>query len=167
MPYIWYILYYIYIIYVLLLRIFPLGGVNGLNSWFPELSVLGILRGDPQVLHVPSDAIHPSPSWSPSWPFRGTIMLTTALTSLFSSILCMCPYQRSRLIYLTFSCMLFTPSSFLMSTLYFFSQCYTSNSSQHPHLCFLDNLFLLLSNCPTFCSIQKYWSNDSHVEIDL
>ncbi|KAK2191315.1 hypothetical protein NP493_54g01000 [Ridgeia piscesae] len=44
-------------------------------------------------------------------------MSTTALTSLFSSILCMCPYQRS-LISLTFSCILFTPSCFLMSTLF-------------------------------------------------
>ena len=84
--------------------------------------------------------------------FPGTLMSTIALTSLFSSILCMCPYQRS-LISLTFSCMLFTPSSFLMSTLFTLSQCYTSNSSQHPHLCFLENLFMLLSNCPTFCSI--------------
>ena len=50
-------------------------------------------------------------------------------TSLFFSILCMCPYQRS-LISLTFSLMLVTPSSFLMSTLYFVSQCYTFNSSQ-------------------------------------
>ena len=98
--------------------------------------------------------------------FPGTIISTIALTLLFSSILCMCPYQRS-LISLTFSCMLFTPSSFLMSTLFTLSQCYTFNSPQHPHLCFLENLFLLLSNCPTFCSIQKYWSNDSHVELDL
>ena len=51
--------------------------------------------------------------------FPGTIISTTALTSLFSSILCMCPYQRS-LISLTFSCMLFTPSSFLMSSLFIF-----------------------------------------------
>ena len=49
--------------------------------------------------------------------FPGTLMSTTALTSLFSSILCMCPYQRS-LIYLTSSCILVTPSSFLMSTLF-------------------------------------------------
>ena len=49
--------------------------------------------------------------------FPGTIMSTTALTSMFYSILCMCPYQRS-LISMTFSCMLFTPSSFLMPTLF-------------------------------------------------
>ena len=49
--------------------------------------------------------------------FPGTLMSPTALTSLFSSILCMCPYQRS-LISLTFSCMLLTPSSFLMPTLF-------------------------------------------------
>ena len=54
----------------LLLRIFPLGRVSGPNSWFPECSVLGILRGDPQFLHVPSDAIHPSPSWSFSWHYH-------------------------------------------------------------------------------------------------
>ena len=53
----------------LLLRLFPLGGVSGPNSWFPECSVLGILRGVPQCLHVPSDAIHPFPSWSPPWSF--------------------------------------------------------------------------------------------------
>ena len=45
--------------------------------------------------------------------FPGTLMSITALSSLFSSILCMCPYQRS-IISLTFSCILFTPSSFLM-----------------------------------------------------
>ena len=49
--------------------------------------------------------------------FPGTLMSTTALTSLFSSILCMCPYQRS-LISLNFSCILVTPSSLLMSTLF-------------------------------------------------
>ena len=49
--------------------------------------------------------------------FPGTLMSTTALTSLFSSILCMCPYQRS-LSSLTFSYILVTPSSFLMSTLF-------------------------------------------------
>jgi len=51
----------------LLLCLFTLGGVSGLNSWFPECSVLGILQGDPQFLHVPSDAIHPSPSWFFPW----------------------------------------------------------------------------------------------------
>ena len=55
--------------YLLLLRLFPLGGVSSPNSWFPECSLLGILRGDPQCLYIPSDAIHPSPSWSPTWPF--------------------------------------------------------------------------------------------------
>ena len=50
--------------------------------------------------------------------FPGTIMSTNALTSLFSSILCMCPYQRS-LISLTFSCMLFNPSSFHWLSLIF------------------------------------------------
>ena len=49
--------------------------------------------------------------------FPATLMSTIALTSLFSSILSMCPYQRS-LISLTFSCILFTPSSFLVSTLF-------------------------------------------------
>ena len=43
--------------------------------------------------------------------FPGTLMSPIALTSLFSSILCMCPYQRS-LISLTFSCMLFTQQLF-------------------------------------------------------
>ena len=47
------------------------------------------------------------PQWCP-WPFPGTLMSPTALTSLFSSILCMCPYQGS-LISLTFSGMLLTP----------------------------------------------------------
>ena len=49
--------------------------------------------------------------------FPGSLMSPTALISLFSSILCMCPYQRS-LISLTFSYMLLTPSSFLISTLF-------------------------------------------------
>ena len=94
--------------------------------------------------------------------FPGTIMSTTALTSLFSSILCMCSLTS-----LTFT--LFTPiAPFLCPhSNYFVSQCYTFNSSQHPHLCFLENLFLLFSNCLTFCSIQKYWSKDIHVELDL
>ena len=56
--------------------------------------------------------------------FPGTTMSTIARTSLFSSILCMCPYQRS-LISLTVSCMLFTPSSFLMSTLFTLSHSVT------------------------------------------
>ena len=41
-------------------RFSPLGGVSGLNARPPEFSVLGILPGDPQFLHVPSDALHPS-----------------------------------------------------------------------------------------------------------
>ena len=40
--------------FLLLLCLFPLGGVSGSNSWFPECSVLCILRGDPQCLHIPS-----------------------------------------------------------------------------------------------------------------
>ena len=94
-----------------------IGGVSGPNSSFPECSVLDILWGDPQCLHIPSDTIHPSPSWSPLGLFPGILMSTTALTSLFSSILCMCPYQRS-LISLTFSCILFTPSSFMMAIIF-------------------------------------------------
>ena len=47
-----------------LLRLFPPGGVI---AQIPECSVLCILRGDPQCLHIPSEAIHPSPSWSFSW----------------------------------------------------------------------------------------------------
>ena len=48
--------------------------------------------------------------------FPGTLMSQTALTS-FSSILCMCPYQRG-IISHTFSCMLLTLSAFLISTLF-------------------------------------------------
>ena len=44
--------------------------------------------------------------------FPGTIISTIYLISLISSILCMC------LISLTLSCMLFTPSSFLKSSLF-------------------------------------------------
>ena len=51
------------------------------------------------------------------FPLVFFLALSTALTSLFSSILCICPYQRS-LISLTFSCMLFITSSFLLSTLF-------------------------------------------------
>ena len=47
-----------------------------------------------------------------------------SLSSLFSSILCMCPYQCS-LISLSFSCILVTPSSFLMSTLFTLSHSVT------------------------------------------
>ena len=125
----------------------------------------GVIRSVCISLRTPS--IH-LPLGLPLGLFPGTLLSPTALTS-FSSILCICPYQCS-LISLTFSRMLLTPSSFLMSTLftlYSVSQCYSFYSSQHPHLCFLQNLFLLLSNCPAFCSIQKFWSNDSHVELDL
>ena len=92
-----------------------------------------------QSIHLPLDL--------PLGLFPGTLISTITLISLFSSILCLCPYQRS-LIALTFSCMylctcnyyftfadyymymilcnnkaitiimLFTPSSFLMSTLF-------------------------------------------------
>ena len=123
----------------------------------------GVIRSTCISLRTPS--IH-LPLGLPLGLFPGSLMSPTALASLFSSILCMYLYQRS-LISLTFCCMLLTPSSFLMSTLYSVSQCYSFNSSRHPRLCFLYNLFLLLSNCPTFCSIQKYWFNDSHVELDL
>ena len=124
----------------------------------------GVIRSSCISLRTQSTHL---PFGHPLGLFSGTIMSTTALTSLFSSILCMCPYQRS-LISLTFTCMLLTLSSFLMFTLYFVpDQCYTFNSSQHPHICFLETMFLLLSNCPIFSSIQKYWSNDSHVELDL
>ena len=139
--------------FLLLLRFSPLVGVSDQNSLSPECSVLGILRGDPQFLHVPSQSIY-LPLGVPLVFLSGTIMSTIALTSLFSSILCMCSHQRS-LISLTFSFMMFTPSSFLRSTFYTVSQCYTFNYSQHHHLCFLDNLFFLLSNCPTFCSTQS------------
>ena len=64
----------------------------------------GVIRS---ACNIPSDTIHPSPSWSPLGLFPGTLMSTTALTSLFSSILCMCPYQRSRISF-TFSCILVT-----------------------------------------------------------
>ena len=73
----------------------------------------GVIRSICISLRTPS--IH-LPLGLPLGLFPGTLMSPTALTS-FSSILCMCPYQRS-LISLTFSCMLLTPSSFLMSTLF-------------------------------------------------
>ena len=46
----------------LLVRLFPLGEFSGPISSFAECSFLGILRGDPQFLQVPSEAIHPSTS---------------------------------------------------------------------------------------------------------
>ena len=73
----------------------------------------GVIRSVCISLRTPS--IH-LPLGLPLGLFPGTLMSPTALTS-FSSILCMCPYQRG-LISLTFSCMLLTPSSFLMSTLF-------------------------------------------------
>ena len=102
---------------LLLLHLFPLGGVSGPNSWFPECSVLDILRGDPQFLHIPSDAIIHLPLLVFLLVFFLALSYQNFSHFMFSSILCMCPYQRS-LIFLTFSCILFTPSSFLMSTLF-------------------------------------------------
>ena len=74
----------------------------------------GVIRS--VCISLRTQSIH-LPLGLPLGLFPGTIMSTTALTSLFSSILCMCPYQRS-FISLTYSCMLFTPSSFLMSILF-------------------------------------------------
>ena len=59
----------------------PLGEVNLLLRLFstmwgqrPEFLIsrmvfMVVLRCDPQCLHISSDAIHPSPSWSPPWHF--------------------------------------------------------------------------------------------------
>ena len=77
----------------------------------------GVIRSSCMSLRTQS--IH-LPLGLPLGLFPGTLMSTTALNSLFSSILCMCPYQRS-LISMTFSCILFTYSSFLMSTLFILS----------------------------------------------
>ena len=74
----------------------------------------GVIRSACISLRTPS--IH-LPLGLPLGLFPDTLMSPTALTSLFSSIFCMCPYQRS-LISLTFSSVLLTPSSFLMSTLF-------------------------------------------------
>ena len=74
----------------------------------------GMIRSVCISLRTPS--IH-LPLGLPLGLFPGTLMSPTALTSLCSSILCMCPYQRS-LVSLSFSCVLLTPSSFLMSTLF-------------------------------------------------
>ena len=88
-------------------------GFQNVLSW----ASFGVIRSVCTSLRTPS--IH-LPLGRPLGLFPGTLMSPTALTSLFSSILCMCPYQHS-LISLTFSCMLLTPSSFLMSTLFTFS----------------------------------------------
>ena len=74
----------------------------------------GVIRS--ACISLRTQSIH-LPLGLPLGLFPGTLISTTALTSLFSSILCMCSYQ-SNLISLTFSCMLFTPSSFLMSTFF-------------------------------------------------
>ena len=74
----------------------------------------GVIRSACISLRTPSTHL---PLGLPLGLFPGTLMSPTALTSLCSSILCMCPYHSS-LIYLTFSCMRLTPSSFLMSTLF-------------------------------------------------
>ena len=68
---------------------------------------------DPQFLHVPSDAIHPSPSWSFSWYYH--VNNCSHFVVLF--ILCMCLCKRC-LISLTFCVLLFTPSSFLKAKLF-------------------------------------------------
>ena len=73
------------------------------------------------------------------------------------------PYQRS-LISLTFSCILVTPSCFLMSTLFTLSLSVTPLILRNILISVFSRICsFFLSNCPTFCSIQKYWSNDSHV----
>ena len=43
--------------HLLLLRLFPLGGVSGPNSWFPECFVLGIIRGD-ACISLRTQSIH-------------------------------------------------------------------------------------------------------------
>ena len=79
----------------------------------------GVIRSACISIYLRTQSIH-LPLGLPLGFFSGTLMSTTALTSLFSSILCMCPYQSS-LISLIFSCILVTPSSFLVSTLFSFS----------------------------------------------
>ena len=79
-----------------------------------SLTSSGVIRS--ACMSLRTQSIH-LPLGLPLGLFPGTLMSTTALTLLFSSILCMCPYQRS-LISLTISLMLLTHSSFLMSTLF-------------------------------------------------
>ena len=74
----------------------------------------GVIRS--ACISLRTQSIH-LPLGLPLGLFPGTLMSTTALTLLFSSIVCICPYQHS-VISLTFSCILVTPSSFLMSTLF-------------------------------------------------
>ena len=84
-----------------------------ISRMFCPAHLPGMVRSVCISVRMPS--IH-LPLGLPLGLFPGTLMSPTALTS-FSSILCMCPYQHS-LISLTFSCMLLTSSSFLMSTLF-------------------------------------------------
>ena len=99
----------------LLLRFFPLGAMGSAAQILDLQNVLhwassGVIHSSCMSLQMQS--IH-----LPLGIFPGTTMSTIALTS-FSSILCVCPYQHNP-ISLTFFFMLFTSSSFLMSTLYF------------------------------------------------
>ena len=74
--------------------------------------------------------------------FPGTLMSTTAHSSSFSSILSMCSYQRS-LISLTFSCILVTPSSFLMSTLFtLYIHTYI-----HTYVCMYERVYVRINVC--------------------
>ena len=120
---------------ILLLRLFPTrwGSAAQILDFQNVLSwaSAGVTRSSSISLWTQS--IH-LPLGFPLGLFPGTIISTIALTSLFSSILCMCPYQCS-LISLTFSLMLFTPSSFLMSTLFTLSLSvthYTTNLIEIP-----------------------------------
>ena len=120
--------------------------------------------------------------WSavPAYPFGRHPSISLLVSPLVFYLALSCQQLLSLRCFLPFSARVHTRVvSFLLLSLVYYSllapfwcphsllsQCYSFNSSQHPHLCFLENLFLLLSICPTFCSIQKYWSNDSHVGLD-
>ena len=151
---------------VLLVRFFPLGEFVISRMFCP-----GHPPGDPQFLHVPSDTIHPSASWSASWSFTWHYhMNKCSQFFVFYHSLHISIYQRS-LISLTFSCMLFTPSSFLMSTLFTLSLSVTPLIllniliSIFSRIC--SSFFLSVQYFAPYRSIQKYWSNDSHVDLDL
>ena len=102
----------------------------------------GVIRSVCISLRTPSTHL---PLGLPLGLFPGTLISATALTS-FSPILCMCPYQRS-LISLTFSCMLLTPSSFLMSTLFTLSLNVTPfNVLNILMVCFMNWLILKQQN---------------------
>ena len=109
------------------------------------------------ILHSSCMSLQTQSTHLPLGLFPGSIMSTTARTSLFSSILCMCPYQCS-LISLTFSCILVTPSSFLMSAFFTLSLSVTPLillPTWRPSLFYIQQAILLIFHLMSYYRIHN------------